>query len=834
MLLLIGDKKDTVREAAVDASRIVMSNLTSHGVKMVLPTLIKAFNAVQWRTKRASIMMLGAMAHAAPKQLANCLPQVMPKLTESLKDAQSRVKDAGKAALDDIASVIQNPEVVELVPLLKSALIKPGDYLGDALIALEETDFVNPIDAASLAMIFPIVYRSLRGRSGAHKKRAAQITADMTHMVSTPTDLIPYLSRLSPQLEMLLTDASPEVRLTSARSLGRLVRSLGEEHFPETVKTLCTGLFAKSTSVERSGHAQGLCEVLVALGPERLEKVVDELIPQAENEHSHVREGTMWMLAFLPATMGMHFSGLIPRTLPVILNRLCDDSDGVREVSLRAGQVVISQHGMEDTNVLLPLMEDGMFHESWRIRKDVCHMLGELLHRVGGGRVSYNPLDALASDTVEDEREELDEDADEDTDEDEYDEDDMDDTKTVQSGSSRTLSSAELLTKMEKHLTKPVLDRLLSKIYMLRADPNFYVKQTAQNVWKGMITNTGKVLRTILVQFMDSVISFLSASRDDLRIIAGGSLGDIVMKMGDRVTSIVVPILEKGMKSGEDATRQGVCLGLLELINSSNRRLLENNVVKLMPIVQAALCDTLEDVCETAAQCFNVMQSKLGGSVIDTVVPLLLNDLKGNDTSKAELSLQGLCQLLALRGRDVMTVLIPKLLNSECGSGSSSSGSNGDESKKNGLNLFQATTLASISENTGDIMHHYINDIMIKLLQTLKNMTESGYDVNLSNAVKSALRSIIVNCSSEEGLSWTLQEFVHCSIASKSPTLRSVGLWCLGEFCEHTTIDFDIHISSIAVALIDRFFDKDENVLEAAVSVVMFFIFIIPGIFFFN
>ena len=120
---------------------------------------------------------------------------------------------------------------------------------------------MNPIDAASLAMMFPIIYRSLKGRSGAHKKRAAQITADMTHMVSQPADLVPYLRQLTPQLETLLTDAFPEVRLTSARSLGRLVRALGEEHFPDTVKTLCAGLFAKTDSVERSGHAQGLCEV---------------------------------------------------------------------------------------------------------------------------------------------------------------------------------------------------------------------------------------------------------------------------------------------------------------------------------------------------------------------------------------------------------------------------------------------------------------------------------------------------------------------------------------------------------------------------------------------
>jgi len=83
------------------------------------------------------------------------------------------------------------------------------------------------------------------------------------------------------------------------------------------------------------------------------------------------------------------------------------------------------------------------------------------------------------------------------------------------------------------------------------------------------------------------VIAFLSAPRDDLRIIAGGSLGDIVLKMGDRVTNVVLPILEEGMLHGNEATRQGVCLGLLELINASNRRLLESNVVQLMPIVQA-------------------------------------------------------------------------------------------------------------------------------------------------------------------------------------------------------------------------------------------------------
>ena len=117
-------------ERLLRTARIVMANLTTHGVKQVMPTLMKGFHASQWRTKRASIMMLGSMAFAAPKQLAACLPQIMPRLADSLKDAQPRVRDAGKEALDNVAAVIKNPEIQTLVPLLKRAMVKPSEGLG--------------------------------------------------------------------------------------------------------------------------------------------------------------------------------------------------------------------------------------------------------------------------------------------------------------------------------------------------------------------------------------------------------------------------------------------------------------------------------------------------------------------------------------------------------------------------------------------------------------------------------------------------------------------------------------------------------------------------------
>lgn len=90
------------------------------------------------------------MAHCAPKQLSTCLPTIVPRLGEVLSDPHPKVCSAARTALDEVGSVIRNPEVARLVPTLLAAVADPGKNNKACLNTLLNTVFVNTVDAPSL------------------------------------------------------------------------------------------------------------------------------------------------------------------------------------------------------------------------------------------------------------------------------------------------------------------------------------------------------------------------------------------------------------------------------------------------------------------------------------------------------------------------------------------------------------------------------------------------------------------------------------------------------------------------------------------------------------
>lgn len=82
-----------------------------------------------------------------------------------------------------------------------------------------------------------------------------------------------------------------------------------------------------------------------------------------------MREGYISLLVFLPSVFGDRFSPYLGRIIQPILSGLADDSDYVRDASMRAGRMIVTNHSTKAIDLLLPELETGLFDVSWRIRQ---------------------------------------------------------------------------------------------------------------------------------------------------------------------------------------------------------------------------------------------------------------------------------------------------------------------------------------------------------------------------------------------------------------------------------------------------------------------------------
>ncbi|CAE5962845.1 unnamed protein product [Arabidopsis arenosa] len=185
---------------------------------------------------------------------------------------------------------------------------------------------------------------------------AGQVTS------AEPKDMFPYIGLLLPEVRkvncssyqnnefsQVLVDPIPEVRSVAARAVGSLIRGMGENNFPDLVPWLFETLKSDTSNVERSGAAQGLSEVIAALGTDYFENILTDLIRHCSHQKASVRDGYLPLFKVLPMRMNlfvMHPWGLA-MSLPL----------------------------------LLPVVEDGIFNDNWRIRQSSVELLGDLLFK---------------------------------------------------------------------------------------------------------------------------------------------------------------------------------------------------------------------------------------------------------------------------------------------------------------------------------------------------------------------------------------------------------------------------------------------------------------------
>jgi len=765
LLQSFGDTSIHVRSAANSSVGLVMSKLSGHGVKLLMPSVLSGLGNDDWRTKQASIQMLGTMSHCAPKQLASCLPKVVPKLTEAFSDTHPKVKASAKDSLDEISKVIRNPEISEISSILLQALTDPSNGTPIALESLIETEFIHAIDAASLSLIVPVLHRGLRDRAATTKRYAALIAGNICTMINDPKDFIPYLPMLLPDLKGVLLDPIPDCRSISAKALGSLTRSLGEATFPELRPWLINTLKSdKGTSVERSGAAQGLTEVICASGANLVDTVMKEdILPLINHPCASYREGVLWVLTFLPSSLGQAFAPLIDSSFPALISGLSDENESVRDVAMRAGRVTIRSHGKAHVNKILPSLEDGLNNEDYRIRAASLNLLGDLLSCIGGSKISNSEGDT------------------------------QDDIRQAE----RAQAQIALV------LGPKIRKRVLSSLYLRRSDTASVVRHSAVMVWKSVVSVTPRTLKEIIDELVGQIVNALASGHPDHTQVAGRCLGDIVSKLGDTVLPEIIPVLREAL-CGDIHTRLGACVGLNEVIASSTKEQLSKYLAIIVKAVQDALCDDVEEVRLMAASCFQSLYSVVGNKALDEVVPALLIGMEssGGDDRSRERSINGLTSILSIRSRELLPYLVPRLLRKP-------------------MTANQANALGSVCTVTGDTIYVFLSSIIPTLLTSLVDLYGielEGEEKVREEALRECVRSLCGSLS-ERGLNPLISEIVSkCS--SDKEGMRKESCWMIQVLIEERKEKQDFYelVPIMLRELLYRLNDDSKAVLVATNS----------------
>lgn len=404
-------------------------------------------------------------------------------------------------------SVIKNPEILTLVPVLLAALNDPTTHTKRALQDLMRTSFVHSVDPPSLALIIPILKKGLKGRTAVTKKMSAQVVGSMCSLIGDVKDILPYAGVLLKYLKGVLVDPSPEVRAVAARALASLYKGIVDqevEGFVELREYLLETLRSDATTPTiRSGCAQGLAQLLAVQGLEPTSQLLPSLFAETKSERAVVREGFFNLLGFMPEAFQSIFSIFVADVLPVIVAGLADEIGLVREAALAAGQALVINFAQTKTELLLPALEDGIINSDWRIRLSSVQLLGVMLLRLAGVSVRMI-VGANAHDGGDDEDK-----------------------------NAATICTREQENHIESVLGTDRRNRLISTVYLMRCDVVPAVADLAFRVWKSIVSNSPRMLTTILPVLMSLIISDLASTKEERQAAAGRTLGELVQKMSE-------------------------------------------------------------------------------------------------------------------------------------------------------------------------------------------------------------------------------------------------------------------------------------------------------------
>lgn len=202
------DRSLTVRDLAADVIAFMGDMLCTYSIFSVWETIVPLLTEeTDWRLRVAALKLIKIMAPRVAGLISPLLPQIIPLLSECVGSAKKQVQNEAIDALTVSCSAISNDDIAPIVPQLVSVIARPEEC-AQTLDLLLETTFVSTVDAPTLALITPLLGKSLRGRSSVLWRKAARIIDNMCKLVNVSSDVLPFVPLLLPALEKAIDEVT--------------------------------------------------------------------------------------------------------------------------------------------------------------------------------------------------------------------------------------------------------------------------------------------------------------------------------------------------------------------------------------------------------------------------------------------------------------------------------------------------------------------------------------------------------------------------------------------------------------------------------------------------
>jgi len=230
---LAGHKKSRdIREAADAVCALVDPKTVpaAWAFAIVQACLLSMTKRSKWQSQCAALQLIKGLSLSGTPDTQLLVSRQMVALVGPVSDLMWSTKDAvqkdAESTMTAMCATIGNPDLVPFYPQIVNAIRHPED-VEETVFKLASTTFVQPVSAAALSVMVPLLARAFREPKVSIKRKASVITENVGKLVRDPLDVEAFLPVLSPALAKIVDEvADPECRERSATAL-KILTDLG-------------------------------------------------------------------------------------------------------------------------------------------------------------------------------------------------------------------------------------------------------------------------------------------------------------------------------------------------------------------------------------------------------------------------------------------------------------------------------------------------------------------------------------------------------------------------------------------------------------------------------